>query len=106
MIHPKVQELLTKHGKTLEQVKKEHTGEYQAVLEAIASDSLAQTARITELTGQVTTLETNLQAATVRAVTAEQGLVKESRAKLVDDAIAAANLPVLPPTRTATPRWT
>lgn len=98
--HPKMIALAAKHNKTLEQVKVDHPAEYLQTLEAIATETettAAEAAKVPGLQAQVTTLTTERDTARTELQTERANGVRESRTRMVDDAITAANLPTLAP---------
>lgn len=98
--HPKITALTTRLGKTLEQVKADHPADYQKVLEEIATETEAtatEAAKVPGLQAQVTTLTTERDSARTELQAERANGVRESRTRMVDDAIAAANLPTLAP---------
>lgn len=99
-LHPKITALTTRLGKSLEQVKTDHAAEYLATLEAIATETetaATEAAKVPGLQAQVTTLTTERDAARTELQTERSNGVRESRTRMVDDAIKAANLPELAP---------
>lgn len=99
-LHPKITALTARLGKSLEQVKADHPAEYQAVLEEIATETettAVEAAKVPGLQAQVTNLTTERDTARTELQTERSNGVRESRTRMVDDAIAAANLPVLAP---------
>lgn len=99
-LHPKITALTARLGKSLEQVKADHPAEYQAVLEEIATETettAVEAAKVPGLQAQVVNLTTERDNARTELQTERSNGVRESRTRMVDDAIAAANLPVLAP---------
>ncbi|WP_147364008.1 hypothetical protein [Deinococcus cavernae] len=99
-MHPKLKALLERLGKTLEQVKAEHAGEYLTTLEAIAAEGQASTEAASQLAAvqaQLTTTQTQLAQAQASLRQSEQNRVQESRTAMVDKALDDAALPQLPP---------
>ncbi|GGL18412.1 hypothetical protein [Deinococcus radiotolerans] len=99
-LHPKITALTTRLGKSLEQVKADHPAEYQAVLEEIATETettATEAAKVPGLQAQVSSLTTERDNANQALQTERANGVRESRTRMVDDAITAAKLPTLPP---------
>lgn len=99
-MHPKIKALLERLGKTLEQVKAENQTEYQAALEAIADEQHAHqeaAALVPGLQAENARLLTENQVAQTALSASEAQRSADTRARIVDDALAAANLPTLDP---------
>lgn len=99
-MHPKIKALLERLGKTLEQVKTDHPDEYRTCLEGIADEQAtiaAEAARVPGLQADVTRLEGERDAANNRATESAQALLTDTRTRMVDSAIDAAELPEIEP---------
>lgn len=96
-MHPKLKKLLESLGKSLEQVKRDHPEDYTRTLEAIADEKAPGAEEVAGLREQVGTLTTERDAAQTALAQERSTRVTEGRTRMVDEALAAANLPKLPP---------
>lgn len=99
-MHPKIKALCERLGKTLEQVKAENQTEYQQALEEIASEQNTlhvEAARVPGLTAQLARVTTERDDARRDLDEERQARVAESRGRMVDAAIEAADMPVVAP---------